>query len=528
MKLNLRPWARFSLLVLLGVPPLSAQNAPPADLDIYVARAMKTFEVPGLSVAIVKDGKVVLAKGYGVRKRGELTAVDENTLFGIGSNTKAFTTAALATLVDEGKIAWDDRVYERLPGFQMYDPYVSHEMTIRDLLTHRSGMGLGEGDLLFWPHTTFTREEIIYKLRFMKPASSFRSRFAYDNLLYMAAGQVIPAVTGKSWEDYVREKILRPLGMNTTNMSTADLKPGYNYAWPHARVDGKLQTVEFENLDNAAPAGSINSSAGEMAKWVLLQLNHGKFPGREDRLFSERQSREMWSAQTILPIGTGPSPLAATRPQFSAYALGWGLRDYRGRKMVGHTGGLSGFVSRVMLVPEENLGVVLLTNAEQAGAFDSILYHILDSYFGLRPTDWIAAYKSADEQEEKEAAEIMKKQEGGRATDSRPSLSLDKYAAAYNDAWYGSVTIRMENGKLVFRLDHTPKAIGDLQHWQYDTFKAHWRDRTIEDAFLTFTLREDGSIDHFTMAAVSPLADFSFDYQDLYFTPQKDGAAGTP
>ena len=186
---------------------------------------MKTFDVPGMAVAVVKDGKILVAKGYGVRKLGDRTPVDEFTLFGIGSNTKAFTAAALATLVDEGKLSWDDPVYQRLPGFVMYDPYVSHEMTIRDLLTHRSGMGLGEGDLLFWPHTTYHREEIIYKLRFMKPASSFRSHYAYDNLLYMTAGQIIPAVTGTSWDDYIRQRIFIPLGMTHSNLSNANIKP---------------------------------------------------------------------------------------------------------------------------------------------------------------------------------------------------------------------------------------------------------------------------------------------------------------
>jgi CubicO group peptidase (beta-lactamase class C family) len=528
MKLSLRPWLLLWLLLLVCVQPVWAQNAPPADLDAYVARVLKTFEVPGLSLAIVKDGKVVLAKGYGVRKLGEPTPVDENTLLAIGSNTKAFTSAALATLVDEGKISWDDPVRERLTGFQMYDPYVSHEMTIRDLLTHRSGMGLGEGDLLFWPHTTFTRAEIIYKLRFMKPASSFRSRFAYDNLLYMTAGQIIPAVTGKSWEDYVREKILRPLGMNATNLSNADFKPGDNYAWPHSKVDGKLQPIEFVNLDNAGPAGSINSSAAEMAKWVLLQLNHGKIPGRDEMIFSEKQSQEMWSAQTILPISTAPvpPPLSELRAKFSAYGLGWFLRDLNGLKLVAHTGGVAGFVSRVQLVPEERLGIVVLTNAEETEAFDSIALRVLDHYFGLPSRDWIAAFREARDKREKDAAEAMKGQETARAADSKPSLPLEKYAGVYTDPWYGPVTIRLESGKLVFTLDHTPKAVADLQHWQYDTFKAHWRDRTIEDAFLTFTLKPDGAIDHFTMVAVSPLADFSFDYQDLYLTPKKEGAGG--
>jgi len=514
----------FSLIVMVFCAvSVRAQSGPPADLDSYVARVMKAFDVPGLSVAIVKNGKVVVAKGFGVKKLGEAAVVDENTLFGIGSNTKAFTAAALATLVDEGKISWDDPVYERLRGFQMYDPYVSHEMTIRDLLTHRSGMGLGEGDLLFWPHTTFTREEIIYRLRFMKPASSFRSHYAYDNLLYMTAGQIIPAVTGESWDDYVRERILLPLGMNTTNLSTTLFKPGDDYAWPHSKIDGKLQVVQFQSLDNAGPAGSINSSAAEMAKWLLLQLNHGKFLDRDGRLFSERSSREMWTPQTILPTGNAPGPLAALHANFAAYGLGWGLRDYHGRKLVGHTGGVLGFVSRVMLVPEENLGVVILTNAEEGGAFDSILFHVLDHYFGMPAADWIAAYKAADEQEAKDAAETMRKQNSGRAAESKPSQPLEKYAGLYADAWYGPATIRLENGKLVFTLDHTPSAVADLQHWQYDTFKAHWRDRTIEDAFLSFSLKADGSIDHFTMAAVSPLADFSFDYQDLYFKPARAG-----
>src|ERR1700756_4925588 len=255
------PLAKNSLALLLlhGCLFLAAAQGPPADLDTWVARSMKEFEVPGMAVAIVRDGKVVLAKGYGMRKLGAPTPVDEHTMFGIGSNTKAFTTAALAMLVDEGKLSWDDPVYQRLPGFVMYDPYVSHEMTIRDLLTHRSGMGLGEGDLLFWPHTTYSRVEVIHKLRFMQPHSSFRSHYAYDNLLYMTAGQIIPAVTGTSWDDYIRAHIFTPLGMNHSNVSNANIKPGDDVAYPHSRMDGKLQAIHFEVLDNAGPAGAINS-----------------------------------------------------------------------------------------------------------------------------------------------------------------------------------------------------------------------------------------------------------------------------
>jgi CubicO group peptidase (beta-lactamase class C family) len=511
----------FAALAATFASAQATSTAPPPDLDSYVAASMKTFDVPGMAVAIIKDGKIVVAKGYGVRRLGDPTPVDEFTMFAIGSNTKAFTTAALATLIDEGKLSWDDPVYQRLPGFVMYDPYVSHEMTIRDLLTHRSGMGLGEGDLLFWPHSTYTRAEVIYKLRFMKPASSFRSHYAYDNLLYMTAGQVIPAVTGTSWDDYIRQHIFAPLGMTHSNVTNSDFKPGDDYAFPHSRVDSKLQVIPFGVLDNAGPAGAINSSATDMAKWVQLQLNRGKFTGRDGRLFSEQRSKEMWTPQTILPINDPPPPLAALKANFADYALGWGLRDYHGRKLVGHTGGVGGFVSRVMLVPEENLGVVVLTNAEEDGAFDSILYHVLDHYFHLPPTDWIAAYKAVKDNEEADANETMKRAEGARAADSKPSLPLEKYAGTYNDAWYGPITIRRngENGGLVITFDHTPTMIGDLQHWQYDTFKAHWRTRTIEDAFITFALNPDGTIDSARMAAVSPLADFSFDYQDLLLKP---------
>jgi len=509
----------LAVFMLAAAKQSAAQAGPPADLDAFVARSMRTFGVPGLAIAIVKGGKVVMSKGYGVRKMGESAPVDENTLFGIGSNTKAFTTAALASLVDEGKISWDDRVYERLPGFAMYDPYVSHEMTIRDLLTHRSGMGLGEGDLLFWPHSTYKREEIIYKLRFMKPATSFRSKYAYDNLLYIAAGQIIPAVTGKSWEEYVTERILKPLGMKTTTLSNAHFSADADVAWPHSKIGGPLRPIDFVELDNAAPAGSINSSVAEMSRWLMLQLNRGKFPDRDAHLFSEQRSQEMWSAETILPIRERKGALEKLAPKFAAYGLGWGLRDYQGRKLVGHTGGVAGFVSRVMLVPEEKLGVVILTNAEDDAAFDAILFHVLDSYFGSGDTDWIGVLHDAEESSQTEAEKEVKKRAAGRVSNAKPSLALEKYAGKYEDAWYGPANLRMENGKLVFSLEHTPTAVGELEHWQYDTFKTHWRDRTVEDAFVTFALNANGGIDHFTMVAVSPLADFSFDYQDLFFRP---------
>lgn len=510
-----------ALLCLSANIPAFARNAPPADLDSYVARSMQTYQVPGMAIAIVKDGQVVLQKGYGVRRVGYPERVDANTLFGIGSNTKAFTAAALATLVDAGKLSWDDPVYARLTGFQMYDPYVSKELRVRDLLCHCSGLGLGEGDLMLWPRNSYTRDDIVFRLRFLKPATGFRSSFAYSNVMYIAAGQVVAAASGENWDDYLRDKIFLPLGMKDTNTTAAAFRADGNWASPHGQADGKPQVVPFVNLDNAGPAGSINSSAADMARWLLLQLNHGKIPGTDTLIFSEKSSAEMWKQQSVIPItATGFDALEAIRPHFYGYGMGWFLRDYKGRELVGHPGGVGGFVSRVMLVPEEHLGVVILTNADEYYAYESILDHILDSYLGGSTQDYIAAYKAVEDKEHKDADETMRKARQSRAADSKPSLAVEKYAGDYSDSWYGKVLIRAEHGGLVLELPLTLKGtVADLQHWQFDTFKAHWRDHTMEDAFVTFALKADGSVDHFTMAPVSPLADFSADYQDLYFTP---------
>src|SRR5215475_3225441 len=264
----------FCLILSAGARVL-AQTEPPPDLDAYVARALKEFEVPGLAVAIVKDGKVAITKGYGVRKLGEPAPVDEQTLFGVASNTKAFTAAALAILVDEGKISWDDPVTKHLPGFQLYDPYVTREMTIRDLLTHRSGLGLGAGDLMFFPTTDLSPDEIVRRVRFIKPATSFRSAYAYDNLLYLVAGQIIPAVTGKGWDEYIKDQIFTPLGMTNSFTTTDGLKAASDAATPHSKLSGKLETLPPEFVDNVAPAGAISSCVADLAKWMNLQLAGG-------------------------------------------------------------------------------------------------------------------------------------------------------------------------------------------------------------------------------------------------------------
>ena len=499
----------------------SAQQDPLTGLDDYITNAMKTFQVPGVAIAIVKDGRVVLAKGYGVRKLGEPAKIDEHTLFGIGSNTKAFTSAALAMLVDEGKIQWDDRVTEHLPGFQMYDPYVTHEITIRDLLTHRSGMGLGEGDLLFFPPSDYTSAQIIQKLRYMKPASSFRSKYAYDNLLYIAAGEIIPAVTGKPWDQTVHERIFKPLGMTDSNTSITEFRTGGNFATPHALVEGTLTPIAPARVDNTAPAGSINSSASDMAKWMIARLDRGAIGGAGQRLFSEARSDEMWSADTILPFSEPPAALSFARTNFAAYGLGWILREYRGRKYVGHAGGLPGYVSQVSMIPDLKLGIVVLTNQESGDMFTSVTYRVLDRYMGAADFDWVKVFADRTAKRQKDEAGAEKQAAAARPADSKPSLPLEKYAGSYSDSWYGAIGIALEEGKLVMRFTHNPALTGDMEHWQYDTFKVKWRDRSLAaDAFATFSLNAEGGVKDIAMKPVSELTDFSYDFQDLTILPE--------
>jgi CubicO group peptidase (beta-lactamase class C family) len=503
-------------LALLAIPCLAQ------DFDSAVERARKVFDVPGMAVAVVKDGAVVLAKGYGVRKVGEAAPVTAHSLFRIASNTKAFTAAALAMLVDEGKIRWDERVVDLMPSFQMYDPYVTREMTVTDLLVHRSGLGLGEGDLMFFPPTDLSREEIIRRLRFLKPASSFRSRYAYDNLLYLVAGQLIPAVTGTSWDDFVKQRIFTPLHMNSTFTATGALEKGGDVAIPHTKLGGKLVALAHENVDNNAPAGSIISCAGDLAQWMIVQLNRGQMPG--GRLFSEAQSKAMWSAETILPIAAvpanAPAALQAIQPNFYDYGLGWFLRDYRGKKMVYHTGELAGYVSRTTLIPEMKLGIVVLTNAEETGAHAAVTNSIVDHYFGVAAADWAEVFHSVAAREQAEAEAAVQRSGAAHNRESHPSLPLERYAGRYRDAWYGDVVIEQHGDKLGIRFTHSPSLTGQLEHWQYDTFVARWTARTLgADAFVTFSLKPDGAIEDVRMQAVSPLTDFSFDFQDLLLRP---------
>lgn len=505
------------LLVVFSIQ-LQAQVITSSQIDSLAELTLKTFNVPGIAVAVVKDGKVIHAKGYGVRSLNTMQKVDENTLFGIASNSKAFTVAALGILVDEGKLKWDDKVIDHIPEFRMYNPYVTEEFTIRDLLTHRSGLGLGAGDLMFWPDSSdFTKKDMIHNLRYLKQTSSFRTKYDYDNNLYMVAGEVLSRVAGMSWEDFIQKRILDPLKMTSTAPSFRLLKNKSNVIDPHAPVDGVVKVIRRDWNETANAAGGIYSNLTDMCKWIIMQMNHGKYgEGLSNKLFTNDVHEEMWTPQTIIPV-RGETPY---NTHFSSYGLGWFLSDVKGYKQATHTGGLAGIVTQVTLIPEMKLGIIVFTNQQSGAAFSAITNTIKDSYLNIQGRNWVESYHDRVVVNEATAKaitdNIWKDIEAQQKNTSKTDGTL--FTGTYADKWFGDVTVSEKNGKLWFQSKRSFLLNGEMFPYKGNTFIVKWTDRSMDaDAFVMFDLDNTGKPSGMKMQAISPLTDFSFDFQDLDF-----------
>jgi CubicO group peptidase (beta-lactamase class C family) len=507
----------FSIAFASSLSSIEQKNT---NIETSIIKAMSTFQVPGMAVAIVKDNKVVMSKGFGLTQYGTNNKVNGDTLFGVASNTKAMTAALLANLIDQGKLTWQTKVIDIIPEFQMPNPYVTREFTLLDLLSHNSGLGLGAGDLMIWPGTTLTNQDIIKGLKHLPEVSSFRSEFAYDNLMYVIAGEIIAKITGKSWQENINETIFQPLGMKNTKAKFSLIsKNNKNVARAHVPLDGKLNVVGGNFLEQFSSAGSVASSVNDMSLWLKAQLNKGIY-GNNKRLFSEHQSHTMWQMRTILPVSSAATENNKTH--FSGYGLGWFLNDYHGVKLIHHSGGILGMVSKVVLVPEENLAMVILTNQQSGYAFNAIYHQILNEYLELPEKDWVDLYH--DMSKKRKAAEKNRLEEAASNVDknSRHSLPLKAYAQTYTDNWYGDISIKYADNALSMQFGNTPALHGVLEHYQHNTFIVRWDDRTLEaDAFVNFNLNPDGSINYVTMKAVSRATDFSFDFHDLKLRPKK-------
>jgi len=489
----------------------------PANLDHYIDTILRTFNVPGISLAIVKDGKLLLAKGYGVKRTGHPEKIDEHTLFPIASNTKAFTAMALAILVDEGKLKWDDPVIDHLPWFRMSDPWVTMEMTIRDLLVHHSGIPAFAGDILLFPPSTYTRREILEKVKKIPLVNSFRTTYAYDNILYVAAGEVISNVSHMDWEDFIRKKILDKMGMTESISRFSTLRQANNTATGHIRntqAPGILAVdhyIEQEIGDAADPAGGICSNAVDMGKWLRAQLDSGRGPGA---------TSDLWKIVTPIDVGDMPDELAPAQMDFCGYALGMRIFNYGPYKVAGHGGKLDGYVSQVILVPKLRLGIAVLTNQETTGAYWSITYHLLDYFMGNARFDWIAGYKRQLDSSRAILQRAWTKTLIKRQTTAPAPVPALAYLGKYSDRFYGDILIGRDSTGLTLQFTQTPQFVARLQPFQDETFKAVFQNPALRaDSYISFTLGPDGEVESCKLKIIDPASDISFD--DLNFVKDK-------
>lgn len=461
---------------------LFAQQDRLEKIDSYIKQAMNEWKMPGFAVAIVKNDSVIFSKGYGVRNIEKNEPVDENTNFMIASCSKAFTTASIARLVDQGKLKWDDPVIKYLPYFHMFDPWVTKEMTIRDLVTHRSGLATFSGDIL-WLGSTYDKDEVIHRSQYLKPTTSFRSRYGYQNIMFSVAGEVIKAVSDTNWHSYVKHNFFEPLGMERSNTSIKEMKEKGNNAWPHRTKDGNVVPhSDYYSIETVAPAGAINSNVIDMAQWIRLQLNKGKYG--DIRIFSERQSNEMWSNNMFLGN--------------SNYGLGWFIAYNNGKRVLNHGGGMPGMISDVTIIAEEKFGMVILSNYE-TGMVNAIRNYIMDIMLNVEPKDYnktsLESFKRRLENFEKE----NKRREEVRVKNTRPSLPLEKYCGIYEDKMYGKAEVSIKDGKLFLQFIPSPTFRGELKHYHFDQFYVDWEDEFLTRGWIKFDMNFNGEIKQFAI-----------------------------
>lgn len=490
----------IAFFVFLGTLVFSAE-LPIKNLDQTIEKALEDWNIAGLAIAIVKDGQVVHLKGYGYQNVNDRTPVDENTIFGIGSTSKAFGAATIGVLVHEGKLNWDDKVIDHLPDYRLADPYVTRELTVRDLLCHRSGVETNDA---IW-FGSVSRADIVYKARFLKQAASLRSQFDYHNIMILTAGQVAAHVMGRPWDDIVREKIFQPLDMNRTCTSINDFDKYTNVSTPHITKDGKLVPVPWLNIDNVGPAGSVNSCAADLAKWIQLHLNRGKYQGKE--IWNANIQREMHSPQTIMSPQMTVAMLyrIAKHAHFALYGLGWMMNDYRGKMMIHHGGATDGMGAFIGLVPEEKLGVAVVHNTSSSALLSSLTYRIIDAYLGVPEAEWMDLKAMKMPARPKTKAPKL-------PADTSLSLPLESYTGVYTHPIFENVKVELKDGNLVMDFDLYPTAV--LEHKYLDTFKTKFEkiistmwDRTRgHELDVTFHVDADAQI---TKLTIFVLGDFT-------------------
>ena len=488
-------------IVSLSALPLGAQGNGHRDqlrdLDAYFAKAAKDWNVPGLAIGIVHKGQLVFVKGYGVRDVATKAPVDTQTIFAIASTTKAITAAALGMLVDEGKVRWDDPVTKHLPSFAMYDPWATREVTVRDLITHRGG--LPNADYL-WTHGDNSRDEVIRRIRFIKPTYSFRGGYVYHNVMYTVAGAVIEAASGLTWDEFLKRRIFQPLGMTQSVTTLVEAKTRANRAEPHGRQNDTLRVSGNSLADGIGPAGSVWSSVADMTRWVKFLLDTGKVNGKP--LLTPQTWAELFRPATILPPWNDRSApqLRMSKPHFRSYALGWFQQDYMGRQVDFHTGSLTGMIAINGLIREEGIGVYIISNTSSE-IRHPLMFKVFDTFLGAPARDWsgeMLSMQRADDARDSTNAQPQNQ----RVEGTKPSLALERYAGTFvdPDSLYPPITITNENGALRYRLGTTQA--GTLEHWQFDSFRVVWDDWWRGRSTITYTISPNGAAERLAIGNV--------------------------
>ena len=474
---------------VLSYSQTKSANVDLDALDKYYEQMVKDWEIPSVTIGIVKDGEMIFSKGYGVLEAGKKEKPDGNTLYAIASNSKAFTSAIIAMLVQEGKLNWNDKVKDHLPYFELYDPYVTNEVTIRDLLSHRVGLGTFSGDVI-WYKSSLTAEEIVKRVKNIPPAYNFRAGYGYSNVMYITAGEVIRKVTGKPWHEAVKEMILDPLGMERTVTSPKSLDSKGNFATPHAREENKNISIVWEDWEEIGALGGLISSVNDISKWMIFNLNHGI--NGTDTMLTKASRNTIWKPHNNFTVDHTSSN--DFNRHFSAYGLGWGLSDYQGRLRVGHTGGYDGMITAVTMIPDENLGVVVLTNGMKSPIM-AATYYTLDKFLGVENAkDWSTDYLKRSNKNAAGDDRVTSRKEK-RVLKTKPSLSLDKYAGTFKSSIYGDITVTLVDGKLRLEFEHAKALSASLEHWHYDVWEIKWDVKHAWFNFGTIKFDMDNNLD---------------------------------
>ncbi len=444
-----------------------SQEVDLQKLDEYFAQTAKDWGIPGMSVGIVKDGEIVFSKGYGVIETGKEKKPDGNTLYAIASNSKAFTSAILAMLVQEGKINWNDKVQKYIPWFELYDPYTSRETTIKDLLCHRVGLGTFSGDFI-WYKSDLNSEEIIRRLKYLPNKFDFRDGYGYSNVMYITAGEIIKIVTGKTWGENVQERILDPLDMKRSVYSLSKLEEKGNFAIPHAFEEEKNIPIPYEDWEEVGALGGIISSVNDMGKWMIFNMNNGIIDN--DTLLTPASRNIIWRMHNTYNVDHTQANDFNTH--FRGYGLGWGLSDFHGRLRVSHGGGFDGMISSVNMIPDEKLGVVVLTNGMNAPTM-AVSYYALNAFLGLEEKDWSTEMLEQRKDKQKKDTRISERIRK-RVENTNPSLAIEAYCGKYISDIYGTIEVKKENNKLRIYFEHTPELSATLEHWHFDVWKIDW------------------------------------------------------